>query len=176
MKDQFSHDLANLANGLTRIGELFDALNAAVEAQIPETVRSGNLINLLTLFRTLDVEYDKIDELRKKLYAAVDGLNKSAVPQAIEASGMDLVRVPTLARSFYPIDKLSVSIVPDKKSEAFDWLRGNGGADLPQLTVNAGTLAAWVRQKQKEDNVDPPPELFTLNAYKVTGSSKYNPK
>lgn len=175
-KPPTTFDLTNLENGIARLQELFEVLNAAIESQTEKTVRSGNLRDLLVLFRTLDEGYDAIDALRKKFYLSNDTLNKSIVPQAIENSGMDLVRIPDLGRSFYIVPKLSVSIVEGAKEAAYDWLRKNGGEDLPQLTVNAGTLAAWVRQMQKEKNIDPPAELFTLNPYNTTGSSKYTPK
>ena len=160
---------------LNDLSTTFAALVDAIDREAA-VASKGRLVDLIAFFQTVNEGYDEIDAQRKRLYALVDNLNKNAVPDALDAAGVDLFRVPELGRSFYTINKLSVSIVPDKRDDAYEWLKSNQGGELIQPTVNAGTLSSFIRQRQKDDNLDPPTDLFKLNAYRITGSSKYTPK
>lgn len=51
---------------------------------------------------------------------------------------------------FYLQTKIYASAVPERKSELFAWLKENGYGDLVYETVNANSLAAFVREQLEE--------------------------
>ena len=156
---------------LTDLNELIDEAEGAVNT----VVKSGDLAKLLVVYFRYTEFYSALDALRKRAYHIGDGMSKASVPEAIEKSGMDLVRVPEVARSFYPTIKYTASIVGDK-GEAFEWLRKDGAEELITETVNAGTLSAYFKEKMLNEGTEPPEELFKFSSYTVTGMSKYTPK
>lgn len=165
--------------------EKFDGIAARVDAILSQIIalfpmmeenKEQTLADRLIFFHQASEFHDKIDAIRKKLYKAIDGWDKSYLPQQFEASGQDSARVPAIGRSFYPIDKFTASVVAEKKPEAYAWLRANNAGDIITETVNAGTLATFIRSMQQEHNIDPPEALFKTNSYQVIGSSRYTVK
>lgn len=117
------------------------------------------------------------DDLKKqitRIYHVVNALDKAILPRLFDHNGLDMVRIPELGRSF-SIRQMTTASMLDKAG-AMSWLRDNGHGDLIQETVNAGTLASFIRNLQLEQGIDPPEELFKVNSYKTIGSNKYNPK
>ena len=70
---------------------------------------------------------------------------------------------------FYLSTKIYASAVADRKEELFAWLKENGYGDLVYETVNANSLAAFIRE-QLEEVEELPEELAKLvNVYeKIT--------
>lgn len=90
-----------------------------------------------------------------------DFFKREKIPALMEQSGV--THVP-LAEGFRvgASSQLRAAIVSNKRSEAFQWLRENGLADLISSTVNASTLSAAARHMLEEDNRELPPELFNV--------------
>jgi hypothetical protein len=139
-----------------------------------EWAKSESLKDLLTFYVELKEGYAALDTARKRIYNLLDLLNKAVVPEALEASGMDKVRVPELACSFYVLPRYSASLLD--KEAGFDWLREVGLEDLITETVNAGTLAAAMKELVLEHGIDPPEDIVKFSTYNTTGVSKYTPK
>lgn len=118
--------------------------------------------------------HDQLKKQLTRLYHVVNAMDKSVMPKLMEHHGVDMVRVPELARSFSIRQMTSASMLD--KEGAMSWLRDNGHGDLIQETVNAGTLASFIRNMILEEGIEPPEELFKVNSYKTIGSNKYNPK
>lgn len=135
--------------------------------------RSGGLSEMCMHFLRLDEEYTEIDNLRKELYKLLDGLDKTILPELFEKAGVDKIAVPEVERSFYLVPKYSASILD--KEAGYQWLRDNGMESMIGETVNAGTLAAYLRARLIDEGLDPP-DSMKLNSYKTIGSSKYKPK
>lgn len=117
------------------------------------------------------------DDLKKqltRLYHVMNALDKAVLPKLFEHHGLDMVRIPELGRSF-SIRQMTTASMLDKE-QAMEWLRENGHGDLIQETVNAGTLASFIRNMILEEGIEPPEELFKVSTYKTIGSNKYNPK
>jgi len=117
------------------------------------------------------------DDLKKQLtriYHVMNALDKNVLPKLFDHHGVDMVRIPELGRSFSLRQMTTASML--EKEAALAWLRDNGHGDLIQETVNAGTLASFIRNMILEQGVEPPEELFKVNSYKTIGSNKYNPK
>jgi hypothetical protein len=116
----------------------------------------------------------RMDAVAKALYKVKDFLDKVVVPFKMDAAGTDMVRIPELARSFSKQNRMSASFVD--KEAGFQWLRENGHGDMIQETVNAGTLAAFVRSLIIEEGVDPPEDVVKVSTYNTTSITKYTPK
>jgi hypothetical protein len=127
----------------------------------------------IALFQIVET-HSAIDAVVKKVYHVKDRIDKSIMPTRLADFDLDMVRVPEIARSFSVLDKMSASLVD--KVEGFKWLRANGLGDLVQETVNAGTLAAAMRNLILEQGIDPPPEIVKVSTYKATSVNKYTPK
>lgn len=69
------------------------------------------------------------------------------------------------------VDGEPVVVVPDA-SEGLGWLRANGLGDLIVTTVNAGTLASAVKEMIREENREPPEDLFNLFFQPTTSVTK----
>jgi hypothetical protein len=118
--------------------------------------------------------HEALDKSVKALYHVRDRLDKAVVPERLELFGTDITRLPDLGRSFTINEKISASF-PDKEA-GHAWLREIGQGDLIQETVNAGTLSAFIRNLQIDQNIDPPEGVVKVSAYKTTSINKYTPK
>lgn len=116
----------------------------------------------------------ELDDVIKALYHVRDFLDKVVVPARMDAEGTDMVRIPELARSFSKQNKMSASFLD--KEAGFKWLRDLGQGDLIQETVNAGTLASFVRNLITEQGIDPPEDVVKVTTYSTTSINKYTPK
>ena len=135
---------------------------------------SASLTEKLVYFYHLKELAKSVNDEVKRLNKVVERFNKGVIPEAIEESGMDLVRVPDVARSFYPLVKHSASMV--NKVKAFEWLRGQGAESLIVETVNASTLSAYLKDMLENQGIEPPEDIIRLSTYRITGMSKYTPK
>lgn len=151
----------------------FNDVAAALDKDI-DALKTGALSDALTYFLALKEAYAKMDTARKRVYKGLDCLNKSVVPDMFERDNTDKVQIPSVAKSFYPIVKTSVSMVD--KEDAMDWLIAQGDGHLISRTVNAGTLSSYARDRALDKGVDLPEDMFRTNNYKVIGISSYKPK
>lgn len=162
---------------MDKLKALIANLNAIAEwyeGAVEKAEAAKDVVEVLKFFQTMKEDHAELDKARKRIYHALNRLDKSILPKRFEDMDVDKVAVPTLARSFYTLDKMSASIVD--KPAGFEWLRSNGGEDLITETVNAGSLASFVRDMILEQGVEPPPDVIKVTQYQVIGSSKYTPK
>lgn len=150
------------------------ALADEIDGQVAALEKETDIKNVCTAWLRLKEQYGRLDDARKRVYHALDKMDKHVVPSALERAGLEKVQIPELARSFYISVKHSASMVD--KDKGIKWLKKSGHADLVQETVNAGTLCAFLREYALETGKEPPEGLFTMNSYNTTGSSKYTPK
>lgn len=155
-----------------------DALSTMIEVLPlpPDTkdIPSLDITQMASLYVSVKGQHKALDEVVKKWYHFKEYLSKVAIPDKLEDMGLDKVQIPSLGKSFYPIQKYSASM-PDKEA-GYKWLRDNGGDELIKETVNAGSLTSFLRHRLEEDGIDPPDEIFNFNSYKITGMSSYTPK
>lgn len=118
--------------------------------------------------------HDDIKKQLTRLYHVVNAFDKALLPKLFEHHGVDMVRIPELGRSF-SVRQMTTATMIDKEG-AIAWLRGEGHGDLVQETVNAGTLASFVRNMVLEMGMDPPEDLIKVTNYTTIASNKYNPK
>lgn len=118
--------------------------------------------------------YEEAKKQITRVYHVMDSIDKHVLPEALEAHGTDIVRIPDLGRSFSVRKMMSASMLD--KDQAIEWLRSHGAADLVQETVNSGTLSSYIRNLVLEEGIDPPEELFKVSTYNKTSATKYTPK
>lgn len=118
--------------------------------------------------------YDTLDKGVKRLYHFKDKLDKHVLPTRMTDAGLEMFRVPSIARSFSTVEKTSASFID--KEKGFEWLREIGQGDIVQETVNAGTLAAFCRNLVLEHGQEPPEDIVKMSSYSVTSITKYRPK
>lgn len=135
---------------------------------------NSDMSGMFKVFLAVKEANTAIDTQRKSLGAFVEKLNKTVLPQALEDRGLDMLRVPDIGRSFYITKQYSATVLD--KDMAFQWLNENGGEDLIQSTVNAGTLKSFIKSKIEEEGIDPPEDAIKFTSYDTIGSSKYTPK
>jgi len=122
----------------------------------------------------LKENYDRLKKELTRIYHVVDAVDKHLLPEAFDAAGTDLIRIPELGRSFSVKTMMSASM-KDKEAGA-QWLRDQGHGDLVQETVNAGTLASFMRSYILDEGMEPPEDIFKVTTYNKTNTTKYNPK
>lgn len=144
---------------------------SALKDQLRVEEQTLSLNDLLQRWWRLRAEYDALDMVRKRLYFALDRLNKQVLPKKFEDAGFASVRIPEMGRSFYPLTKLTASI-PDKE-KGYEWLKQVGGEDLITKTVNAGSLAAFVKSLIEDTGEEPPEDAVRTNTYTIIGTAKY---
>lgn len=140
-----------------------------------ENARSDkNATKLLVAFHHLSASYKDLDDARKLMYHVKDKYDKFFIPNLFEDLGQDNIRIPEVARSFYPLTKWSAKVV--NKQALHEWLPEVGLGSLITQTVNSSELAAALKERLLTTGEDPPEEIVELKSYKTTGMSKYNPK
>ena len=164
------HTAHELAGDLDRV---FDQIED-ITRSISRASGPSSPANIATSLFLMDATHKRLDEMRKRFYHEKDYLDKKVLPAALEAANTDIVRVPELARSFSLQVKYSASFLD--KDKGFEWLRERGSEDLIQETVNAGTLAAFVKSLIVDEGVDPPEDIVKVSTYQTIGITKYTPK
>jgi len=165
---------ANRAKAIQQIVILIDRLVKSYDDRLNGREHLREIVPLLTEFQEIDEGYATIDVARKRLYAVLNRADKNSVPEALENEGVDKIAIPSLKRSYYVLNRYSASMLD--KEGVFSWLREQGAEALITETVNAGTLAAYLKERTIKEGVDPPDELIKFTEYKIVGSSKYTPK
>lgn len=170
--------------GVDRIQNAYHAVTVAMVSLKKEldlraqTIEAGSdLKQTMRFYHEMTEGYDALDKQRKEIYALLDRLEKGVIPGKFEVVGDDtIVRIPEIGRSFYIVRKSSATM-PNKEL-AYAWLRENGGEELIVETVNSGTLSAFLKEKLKEEGVEPDEEEngIRISSYSTIGSSKYTPK
>lgn len=159
------------------LNEITQSLNDLIDNVIEGAVEAAEAMDLTSAVKVywrLKQEYEALDKARKRLYALQDKMDKFVLPKKFDDADLDLVRIPDLERSFYPQTKYSAKTLD--KEKLMEWLRDLGQGELISETVNASTLAGFLKERMLEEGIDPPEEIVQLTNYKTIGSSKYTPK
>jgi hypothetical protein len=135
---------------------------------------SLDLKSLLIAFNELQEAYEKIDSARKDMYHLLDRYSKAVLPELFEKFGFDKVAVADVHRSFYPVTRVSASIV--NKEAAFEWLQQVGLGGLIQPAVNSNSLSSGIKELIELMGIEPPEEAIKVSTWRYMGSSTYRGK
>lgn len=96
----------------------------------------------------------KLKEHKKQLVAETKSVNAEIEEVETQLAGLmvdqEMQNFTRNGQMFYLQTKIYASAVPERKSELFAWLKENGYGDLVYETVNANSLAAFVREQLEE--------------------------
>lgn len=101
------------------------------------------------------------DGIDKAFSALFENYKNVVLPEALEAEGVTSLPLAEGYRVGVSATTRA-SIKPDKKEEAYDWLRANGLGDIITPVVNASTLSGAARHMMEEDNQELPADLFSV--------------
>lgn len=167
------HDMTTPAEQLLEDATQFaDDIEAWFESRRDD--KSIPIKQMVAEFWRIKAVHDDLKKQVTRLYHVVNSLDKGVLPARFEDEGVDMIRIPELARSFSVRTNTSASMID--KDGAMEWLKETGNGDLIQATVNAGTLASLCRNLVLEQGIEPPEELIKVTTYNSIGSNKYNPK
>ena len=109
-------------------------------------------------YRQIRDMHDKIDEIKKQAYHVMNDYAMKVLPMVFENEGVTTI---TLSAGYRVTigQRLSASIVADKKPDAYNWLVHNDLGDLITETVNASSLSATARSLIEEGR-QLPDDLF----------------
>jgi hypothetical protein len=176
MEQKMNDNMQTALVALSHAAEELARAAAIVEALGDEIKNDGKTApaQIAEFYFHLDMAYEGTDTARKRVYHVVDMFNKFIIPTRLRDSGMDLIRVAAVARSFSVVTKTSATLLD--KEKGFEWLRQIGQGDVIQETVNAGTLSALCRNLVLDQGIDPPPDIVNMRSYDTTSMTKYKPK
>jgi hypothetical protein len=128
------------------------------EQWIPDSGSADIAPGIFTLadkLRALKEEKKALEGREKEVNAEIDSVNEQMVSYMVDE---ELQNFDRGGNKFYLTRKVYASAVPEKKPDLFSWLRKEGHGDMIQETVNAQTLAAFVRELLDENEDDKLPE------------------
>lgn len=100
--------------------------------------------------------------LKSPIEKVYDILRFTVVPEVFTDNDVTSLSLEGIGRCNL-IDDISVSVIKDQKEQFQDWLVEHEFEDLISKTVNAQTLAAFLRrQMAREDGVIPPAEMVKI--------------
>jgi len=114
--------------------------------------------------------HDEFDRVLKPLNDLLEKLRIEVVPSKFENEGITSFTLDTGHRVTVS-DRLTVTIPPENKPQAFAWLKKHKLGDLIIQTVNSQTLAAAAR-KRIEEGLDLPEKIFNVNTVPMTSITK----
>lgn len=121
------------------------------------------LLELADRLKELREQKKEIDERRKEINAEIEVVETEMVELMME---QEIGKFERAGSTFYINTRLFASPLADRKQELFNTLKKEGYGDLVQETVNANSLAAFIRE-QMEENEDKLPEWLEglVNVY-----------
>lgn len=138
-------------------------------------IKRGTLPDACRAFKTLRDSYEKLDEFRKQINSAIEDMNRVVLPDMLKEAGTTTLRVECGGGQYFRFNRsqrVSCSITPEHKSEAFTWLRGTGNEGLIQETVNSSTLAGFAKDWVQNQGKDLPGEYFKISTMDVVSVTK----
>lgn len=160
---------AFLSGSLVETEQMLERLRQDMLAA--EARGSADLCRAFVVLHRLDA---KMDALAKAWSSFYELYKTEKVPEALEAEGL---KFQPLAEGYRvgTNNKMYVSVAADRRDRAYQWLRENGLGDLISSTVNSSSLSAAAKHELEENNIDFPPDLFTVahvTTTSVTGTKK----
>lgn len=147
---------------LKAFGEKFDEW-------IVEAKKRGEVPEILKMWHATKTHYEVADEMRKKVYASIEHMSRTVIPEVMDEKGMKTTTLNTGYR-FTVATKLSASLVD--KNKGHEWLMANGHGAIIQPTVNSSTLASFAKSYIDDTGKDLPPEIFKISNMRYTSATK----
>lgn len=154
---------------LVKATEELKAFGEKFDDWIVEAKKRGEVPEILKMWQATKQHYDLADEMRKKVYASIEHMSRTVIPEVMDEKGLKTVTLD-IGYRFTVASKISCSLVD--KVAGHDWLRANGAEALIQPTVNASTLASFAKTYIEDSGKDLPPEIFKISNMRYTSATK----
>jgi hypothetical protein len=142
-----------------------DELKAAAE-QLDVSVQREKYATIPDAARAMKEIEDFAEELRavkSKVENTYSRMRFTILPSMMEDEEVTTITVEGVGRVTVA-DDINVSIPDENKQQFYDWLVAKGFEDMLKTTVNAQTLAAFVRRRLKA-NHELPQNLLTVRPF-----------
>jgi hypothetical protein len=148
-----------------------DQVRAEIQRFADDVAKMDNidLPEKCALFLDLSSFADRVKELNSAVGELVKEVKENRLPNAFKEA--NATSITAYGYRFTVSTSLRAGIIPERKDDAYNWLRENGLEDLIQETVNASTLAATAKTLL-EDGVDMPDDLFRTHYFENTSKTK----
>ena len=145
---------------------------------LEQVVANDDLAEALRYYAKFKRAYEALDVARKKAFKHLDYLNKSIIPKKLEDADLaDGVRVQIDDQTGYNFRvQTQYSAKQNDREALYAWLRERGDGELITETVNASTLASYLKGLMLDEGIEVPQEMAELTTYEITGMTKYTPK
>lgn len=131
---------------------------------MPEN-QSRNILVLATELHRLRDEKKATEDKVKELNREIEEVDKELVEAMLES---ELQSINMSGFTFYLNTRTFATAKAEGKIELYEWFKENGHESMVQETVNAQTLAAWVREQLDEADELPKEIQPLLNVYEKT--------
>lgn len=126
-----------------------------------QAARKSGAVSLARSYVVYKRVCDRMEEMVKPYNAFRDVLKGVVIPEQFEQAGIPNVTIDEGFRIGLST-RILASIIPDKKEEAYQWLRDNDLGDIIGETVNASTLSATAKSLVEDQNKELPEDLFKV--------------
>jgi len=126
---------------------------------------ADDIFSLADRLQTLKEQKRKLDSAIKEVTAEIDEVETKLAELMLEEEMQNFTRN---GQMFYLSTRLYASAVAERKEELFTWLKENGYGDLVYETVNANSLAAFVREQMEETEQLPEGLAELVNVFEKT--------
>jgi len=141
-------------------------MEQAVVYQVPAPVPAGDgILALADRLKALKDTKNNLNKSLKEVNTAIEEV-ENALSEAMVAEEMQ--NFTRNGQMFYLQVKTYASVVAERKPELFNWLKENGFGDLVYETVNANSLAAFVREQLEEADELPEGLSELVNVFEKT--------
>jgi hypothetical protein len=150
----------------TTVNKSLKKLHAEVEATLTadelkdglEGIGAIEAAQLQGMFAEMHEHADRIKAAIGKMY---DWVRMGIVPEAMDAEGLELMKIEGLGRVSLTSD---INLKVLDKDKSFEWLEEIGSGDLIAPTVNASSLKALIRRRMR-DNEEIPEDVYTVTPF-----------
>jgi hypothetical protein len=168
--DKLAVIAAKLEEARSIISELIDEVKIAA-SDGASNAKSGSLAEACRLYFYLSEEYDKLDEVRKKIGLQLEHMSREVIPDIMTEEETSSITLEDVQRRFTKSTRTTASMAD--KEAAMAWLRSIGKGDLIQQSVNSSSLSSFAKQFMIETQTELP-DSIKVNHMTITSVNKLN--
>lgn len=129
---------------------------------------------LVAMMLELQSQHAQAKAQASRAWDAVAMLTRTIIPERLDNDQIQNVTVilpDGQKKQLLILDQVSVKTPADNKMALWEWLRGHDAADLITETVNASSLAGYVREQMRNGD-EYPSDICEVSAYSVASLRK----
>lgn len=158
-------------SSLTRVLREFERVAGMLRSDTTTVIGTNDPIEIVKHFDNLRAINKSIKVAREALQEIEDQLSTDTIPTLFLNRSLKTMNIEGVGRVTVS-NRFSVSIIENKRDDAFDWLRDNEGGDLIKPTVNSQSLASFAKELMSAKGTDLPSEIFKVGTSPYTSITK----